>query len=184
MGSNPAAPTKNPKITKDYFTGIIVVDVEASPLGLPGGYKKYFPGSAPGLATAGRRSGGPIGVMTDRHSHRRAIARDCARSSRRRNTNSAMRAGACICSTWHRPSNGPPTRWRHRLKNWVSRIKPKSGRTTANHCHRALVLPSTIFRASVNASVGVGNVFVAASFNPSSSYMVTMKPTWRVRSSR
>jgi hypothetical protein len=46
------------------------------------------------------------------------------------------------------------------------------------------ILLSTIFRASTNASVGVEHGFVAASLKPSSSYTVTMKPAWRVRSSR
>lgn len=44
------------------------------------------------------------------------------------------------------------------------------------------ILLSTIFRASANASVGDEHGFVAASFSPSSSCIVTMKPAWRVRS--
>jgi hypothetical protein len=46
------------------------------------------------------------------------------------------------------------------------------------------ILLSTIFRASANASAGVEHGSVTASFNPSSSYTVTMNPVWRVRSSR
>jgi len=41
-----------------------------------------------------------------------------------------------------------------------------------------------IFRASVKASAGVASGAVAASLNPSSSYIVTMKLAWRVRSRR
>ena len=45
-------------------------------------------------------------------------------------------------------------------------------------------LLSTIFRASPKASAGVDSGTVAASLNPSSSYIVTMKPAWRVRTRR
>jgi TPR repeat protein len=45
-------------------------------------------------------------------------------------------------------------------------------------------LLSTIFRASSNAPAGVENGIVSASLSPSSSYTVTMKPAWRVRSRR
>jgi hypothetical protein len=45
-------------------------------------------------------------------------------------------------------------------------------------------LLSTIVRASAKASAGVEHAVVAASRSPSSSYIVTMKPAWRVRSSR
>jgi hypothetical protein len=46
------------------------------------------------------------------------------------------------------------------------------------------ILLSTIFRASSNAPTGVENGIVSASLSPSSSYIVTMKPAWRVRSRR
>ena len=82
----------------------------------------------------------------------------------------SVRAGDCDL--------GQPPRLeiRHRLRKFP---------LAAIYCFLGLsILLSTIFRASANASVGVEHGFVAASFNLSSSYTVTMNPVWRVRSSR
>ena len=66
----------------------------------------------------------------------------------------------------------PPVLRVDKMSSW---LLPRCGPST---------LLSTIFRASLNASAGVDAGIVAANLSPSSSYTVTMKPVWRVRSSR